>query len=37
MNGTEMAKRLLSCLNDLSVQTTDDIDENNADMENVHK
>lgn len=36
-NGTEMANRLLDCLKYLSIETTDDIDEDNADMSHVHE
>lgn len=36
-NGTEMANRLLNCLKRLSIETTDDIDENNADMSHVYE
>lgn len=37
MNGTEMAQRLLRCLNYLDIETTDDIDDDNADMQNVYE
>lgn len=37
MNGDEMAKRLLKCMELLKIETTDDIDDNNADMKNVNK
>jgi hypothetical protein len=37
MNGTEMATRLIHCLNLLGIHNTDDIDENNADMNNVYR
>ena len=36
-NGTEMADRLLNCLRHLSIETTDDIDEDNADMSHVYE
>jgi hypothetical protein len=36
-NGTEMANRLLNCLKRLSIETTDDIDEDNADMSHVYE
>ncbi|MBO5632612.1 MAG: hypothetical protein J5965_26455 [Aeriscardovia sp.] len=36
MNGTEMANRLKDCLDNLGIQTTDDIDDDNADMSNVY-
>ena len=36
-NGTEMANRLLNCLNKLSIETTDDINETNADMSHVYE
>lgn len=36
-NGTEMANRLLNCLKRLSIETTDDIDEDNADMRHVYE
>lgn len=36
-NGTEMANRLLNCLKHLSIETTDDIDEDNADMSHVYE
>lgn len=36
MNGKEMANRLLSCLKNLNINTTDDIDDDNADMHNVN-
>lgn len=36
MNGDEMAKRLLKSLEFLRIKTTDDIDEDNADMNNVN-
>ena len=37
MNGTEMAERLLACMRELSIHTTDDIDEDNSDMRNVYE
>ena len=37
MNGNEMAKRLLRCLELLNIKTTDDINEDNADMSNVNE
>ncbi|MGN0417415.1 hypothetical protein [Anaerostipes faecalis] len=37
MNGDEMAKRLITCLKSLSIDTTDDIDDDNADMDNVYE
>lgn len=37
MNGDVMAQKLLSCLKRLSIETTDDIDEDNADMGNVYQ
>lgn len=37
MNGTEMANRLLYCLEKLSIETTDDISEENADMHHVYE
>ena len=37
MNGTEMAQRLLRCLNYIDIETTDDIDDDNADMQNVYE
>ena len=36
-NGTEMANRLLYCLSRLSIETTDDINEKNADMSHVYE
>ena len=36
-NGTEMANRLLNCLKRLSIETADDIDEDNADMSHVYE
>ncbi len=36
-NGTEMANRLLYCLSKLSIETTDDINEKNADMSHVYE
>ena len=36
-NGTEMADRLWNCLRHLSIETTDDIDEGNADMSHVYE
>lgn len=37
MNGTEMANRLIDCLHYLGIQTTDDINDDNADMDSVHE
>lgn len=37
MNGKEMIKRLKICLKTLSINTTDDIDDDNADMDNVYE
>lgn len=37
MNGREMKDRLLSCMNDLTIETTDDIREDNADMSHVYE
>ena len=37
MNGNEMAHRLKDCLNYLSIDTTDDIDDDNTDMKNVYE
>lgn len=37
MNGTEMADRLLNCMRQLSIHTTDDIDEENSDMKSVYQ
>lgn len=37
MNGDEMAKRLLKCMELLKIETTDDIDDSNTDMKNVNK
>lgn len=37
MNGTEMAERLLACMRELSIHTTDDIDDDNSDMRNVYE
>lgn len=37
MNGEEMANRLLNCLRKLSIDTTDDINEQNSDMRNVYE
>lgn len=37
MNGKEMIKRLKNCLKTLSINTTDDIDDDNADMDNVYE
>ena len=37
MNGDEMAKRLIDCLKTLSIDTTDDIDDDNANMDNVYE
>lgn len=37
MNGREMANRLLRCLQYLNIRNTDDIDEDNADMNNVYE
>lgn len=37
MNGTEMANRLLACMKKLSIENTDDIDDDNADMKNVYE
>lgn len=36
LNGKEMADRLLRCFAVLGIETTDDINENNADMHNVY-
>ena len=36
-NGTEMANKLLYCLNKLSIETTNDINETNADMSHVYE
>ncbi|MCM1121538.1 MAG: hypothetical protein NC416_03035 [Eubacterium sp.] len=37
MNGTEMAKRLVQCMENLKIKTTDDIGSSNADMNNVYE
>ena len=37
MNGDEMARRLLRCLELLKIKTTDDIDGDNANMDNVNE
>lgn len=37
MNGKEMANRLLACLKYLNIKTTDDIDDGNANMNNVNE
>lgn len=37
MNGYEMAQRLLGCLRELGIRNTDDISDDNADMNNVCK
>lgn len=37
MNGKEVAKRLLGCMECLEIRTTDDIGPNNADMNNVNE
>ena len=37
LNGTEMAERLLFCMDQLSIRTTDDINNRNTDMKNVYE
>ena len=37
MNGTEIAEKLFECMKMLSIQTTDNINENNSDMRNVYE
>lgn len=37
MNGTAMANRLITCLNQLNIKTTDDINSGNSDMRNVYE
>lgn len=37
MNGDETAKRLLTCMNILSIKTTDDVKKDNSEMKNIHE
>ena len=37
MNGREMADRLKKCLDSLNIKTTDDINDENTNVSNIHE